>query len=146
MAGKAKGIPRDTAVTLRLPRELLERLKEAAGNRSVSEEIRRRLVTSINAEPASAHDPKTKRLLSAIDAVAWGLQASLGFWHENPEAFSAFEAAMDTLLAYFQPAAASPFNERVHDRLTRPGIGPSEAAGIMFANFQLAHGQGGELS
>src|SRR5258708_4611663 len=145
MAGKAKGVPRDTTVTLRLPRELHDRLKEAAAGRSVSEEIRRRLETSINSEPASAHDPKTKRLLGAIDAVAWSIQPSLGLWHQNPEAFSAFKAAVDTLLAYFQPRdpAAAPFN--VHGLLTRRGIGPSEAAGIMFATFQLAHGHGGEM-
>ena len=87
----------DAAVSLRLPRELLDRLKAAAGNRSVSEEIRQRLESSFVAGPA---DPETVRLIEAIAYVARNIGVP---WEGDPFTFTAFKVAVDALLASSRP-------------------------------------------
>jgi len=101
MAGKAKGVPRDTTVTLRLPQELHDRLKEAAAGRSVSEEIRRRLEASFT---DMSNDAKTERLLSAVSSTARMLRDTYEPWHEDRYAFEVLKVATIVVLEHFRPA------------------------------------------
>jgi hypothetical protein len=96
----------DTQTSLRLPRELYERLSEAAaGNdRGVGEEMRQRLEASFG--PAPEEDPKTRKLLAAIARVANGIRLD-GIWHEDLRLFEAFKVAVLTLLSRFEPAGTS---------------------------------------
>src|SRR5215472_4468788 len=101
MAGKAKGVPRDTAVTLRLPRELHDHLKKVARGRSVSEEIRVRLEWSLLHDLTS--DQKTRDLVDSIGNIARNIRPYFGDWHANPYAFAIIKVAIDTLLTKLQP-------------------------------------------
>jgi hypothetical protein len=87
----------DAAISLRLPRELLDRLKATAGNGSVSEEIRQRLEASFVVGPA---DPPTHRFADTVAHVAHNLDPP---WHKDPFAFAAFAAAIAALLAPNRP-------------------------------------------
>ena len=66
---------RSIQTSFRLPRELYERLVEAAGEKGLAEEIRRRLEASFEAKP-SADDPKTKQLVDAIEGAFGALLTS----------------------------------------------------------------------
>src|SRR5438067_6555363 len=101
MAGKAKGVPRDTAVALRLPRELHAQLKKAAAGRSVSEEMRARLEKSLLRDWRD--DAPTRRLTEAIAELARNVKPYYGDWHENPYAFAVFKYAVETLLSKMRP-------------------------------------------
>jgi len=92
---QARQAEREIIVTLRLPRELHARLQALGGPRGLTAEIRNRLETSLGG------DPRTRRLLDAIAAVAealpqtepvsrmLGLDAPLGPWHEDPISYAA---------------------------------------------------------
>src|SRR5262250_773973 len=86
---------RETVVTLRLPRELHDRLKEAGGERGLTAQIRDRLEASFAGTPPSADDPKTAELLQAVASVARFGKQKIGRWHENPYAFAILKAAVD---------------------------------------------------
>jgi hypothetical protein len=101
MAGKAKGIPRDTTVTLRLPRELHNRLKEAARGKSVSEEMRARLEWSLLHD--WRNDPKTGSVIDAIGNLARNVAGYYGAWHQDPYAFKEFKIAVDIVLTKVRP-------------------------------------------
>jgi predicted DNA-binding protein len=113
-----------TSVAFRLPRELHNRLKAAAGTRSVSEVIRERLETVV------AGDPETQRLTNAIANVAQNIRAP---WHEDPFSFAAFAAAINALLASYRPDGAPvPQPDSMAAVLFGPGASP-EAAGRTLA-------------
>ena len=101
MAGKAKGSPRDTAVGLRLPRELHALLKRAAGGRSISEEVRQRLVESLLRDDRES--AATQKLTDAIAEVARNAKVYYGDWHDNPYAFAVFKFAVEALLSKMRP-------------------------------------------
>jgi hypothetical protein len=133
MAGKAKGIPRDTAITLRLSRELHGHLKEAAAGRSVSEEVRSRLERSVLEWSRlfdGTNDPKTRELTEAIAEVARNAAPYYGAWHENPYAFAVFKIAIDTLLSKLRPKGelVKPVGD---DDEFRPGDTPEEAGATL---------------
>jgi hypothetical protein len=114
-----------TSVAFRLPRELYDRLKAAAGTRSVSEVIRERLQTSV-----VPGDPETQRLTDAIAYVAQNIRAP---WHEDPFSFAAFAAAINALLASYRPDGAPvPQPDSMAAVLFGPGASP-EAAGRTLA-------------
>lgn len=128
MVGKAKGAPRDTAVGLRLPRELHTLLKRAAGGRSISEEVRRRLTESLlrdNRESAA-----TQKLTDAIAEVARHVRLYYGEWHENPYAYAVFRVAVETLLSKMRPKG-EPIAPESGDEW-QPGDTP-ESAGVTIA-------------
>jgi hypothetical protein len=127
MAGKAKGVPRDTAITLRLPRELHGHLKEAAAGRSVSEEVRARLEWSLLND--WTNDPKMRELTEAIAEVARNAAPYYGAWHENPYAFAVFKIAIDTLLSKLRPKGEPV--KPVGDDEFRPGDTPEEAGATL---------------
>lgn len=89
MANKIRGKEGTEAVlTFRLPRSLHEKLKEATGGRSLSEEMRERLEASFAERDAEPDEP-THQLLVAITAMADAL-ASI----DGPSAFAGWPAAM----------------------------------------------------
>jgi plasmid stability protein len=129
MAGKMRGKEGSEAVlTFRLPRSLHDKLKEAAGGRSVSEEMRERLEASF-AEREAVPDETTRQLLAAISAMADALasldgpNASAGWpagmieaargvgtvrWHVSPVGFASFRRAIEILLGVLKPGGESP--------------------------------------
>lgn len=133
MPGKVRGKEgSEAALTFRLPRTLYEKLKEAAGGRSVSEEMRQRLEASF-AEQIKHPDEATRRLLGAIAAMArmldsleerWGTDSGprdkfpewvqrtieIGSlkWHETPYGFAIFKRAIEMLLNACEPRSESP--------------------------------------
>src|SRR5689334_9422823 len=101
MAGKAKGVSRDAALTLRLPRELHELIRRAAAGRSVSEEIRSRLEWSLLND--WSRDQRTGDFVDAVANLARNVKPYFGSWHQNPYAFEVFNAAIVTVLAKMRP-------------------------------------------
>jgi hypothetical protein len=132
MAGKAKGVPRDTAVALRLPRELHAQLKRAAAGRSVSEEMRARLERSLLRDLAD--DAPTRALTEAISELARNVKAYYGGWHENPYSFAVFRVAVDTLLSKMRPKGEPVEPESSDEWL--PGDTP-ESAGVNLARATI---------
>jgi hypothetical protein len=94
--------PKDatTQAAVRFPTELYERLKEAGGERGMSEEIRRRLDASF--EP-TAGDPKTRELLEVITKLAGEFAAEGTPWSENKFGWEAFRIAVAEVLNHFDP-------------------------------------------
>lgn len=132
MPNKAKGVPRDTAVGLRLPRELHALLKRAAAGRSVSEEIRERLAESLfrdNRESAA-----TQKLTDAVAEVARNVKPYYGDWHENPYAYAVFRVAVQTLLSKMRPKGEPVAPSDTDEWL--PGDTP-ETAGVNIARSTI---------
>ncbi len=132
MAGKAKGVPRDTAIALRLPSELHRQLKDAAAGRSVSEEIRSRLAASLIGE--MTNDAKTRKLADAIGELARNVKPYYGAWHDDPYAFAVFKVAVDTLLSKLRPTGEVVKPADVDE--FRPGDTPEEA-GVTLARATI---------
>src|ERR1700692_1140083 len=87
-----------------LPRDMHRRLKDAAPDGRMSEEIRRRLEVSMQ-EPT---DERTDVLLDLIRQVAQNLSADEPLW-ADPFAFEVFKAAVSEVLQRFpRPTADEP--------------------------------------
>jgi hypothetical protein len=74
MVGKPKGVGNEAVLSFRIPRELFDRLRQAAAGRSVSEEIRRRLEASFAEGPTASKDQWFGDLLTAINQAAAGAE------------------------------------------------------------------------
>ena len=133
MAGKPKGVPRDTAIALRLPRELHDLIKEAAAGRSVSEEIRARLSWTLLRDNAA--DETTRDLNDVIANLARNVKPYFGAWHKSPYAFAVFRIALDTVLSAMRPKG-EPVVPHFEDDEFRPGDTPEEA-GVTLARAQI---------
>lgn len=131
MTGKAKGVPRDTAVALRLPRELHAQLKRAAAGRSVSEEMRSRLEGSFLRDMTD--DAPTLALTEAISEVARNVKTYYDAWDENAYAFAVFRVAVETLLSKMRPKG-EPVPSNTDEWL--PGDTP-ESAGVNLARATI---------
>ena len=132
MAGRAKGVPRDTAITLRLPRQLHDYLREAAAGRSVSEEMRARLERSFLISWET--DPKTRELVEAVAEMARNVYPYFGRWHERPYAFVIFKVAIDTLLSKLRPKGEPlPQEDDVFPEMTPEEIGKTVARATIIA-------------
>jgi hypothetical protein len=129
MSNKAKGIPRDTAVGLRLPRELAAQLRKAAAGRSMSEVIRQRLERSLLRDLAD--DAATR----ALTEVARNAKPYYGAWHENPYAYAVFRIAVETLLSKMRPKGEAVAPSSTDDEWL-PGDTP-ESAGVNLARATI---------
>jgi hypothetical protein len=101
-ANAAKRSDQETIVTLRLPRDLHDRLKKAGGARGLTAQIRDRLDASLAIEDAW-EDPLFADLMRAAGHVivaAWRLYPS------DPDAYSMVELAIRMLLDAFRPDGA----------------------------------------
>ena len=97
----AKRSERETVVTLRLPRELHDRLKEAGSERSLTAQIRDRLDASLAVEEAW-DSPIAGQLLRTIGYVLAGARI---LYPGDPDAYSVIELAIRMLLDVFRPEA-----------------------------------------
>lgn len=93
---------RETTVTLRLPRELHERLKAEGGERGFAASIRERLERSF-APAATGGDQETSELLLMAAEGAREIGELRHPWHEDPTAFAVFKTFMAILLGLYQP-------------------------------------------
>jgi hypothetical protein len=100
MRGKKKDAGSEAVLTFRLPRALHQRLVEASGGRSLSEEMRRRLEGSFVSVPA---DPETRQFVDAIAAMAGVLAEQQRKWHENPTGFALLKRAVEMIFEAFRP-------------------------------------------
>jgi hypothetical protein len=132
MAGRSKGVPRDTAVALRLPRQLHTQLKRAASGRSVSEEMRSRLERSLLRDLAD--DAPTRALTEAISELARNVKPYYGAWHENSYAYAVFKVAVESLLAKMRPKGEPVAPSSTDEWL--PGDTP-ESAGVNLARATI---------
>jgi hypothetical protein len=80
-----------------LPRDMLERLKEAGGERGLGEEIRRRLLVSFEVEKPP-RDQLTNLLLNLIKRIAVNLSLDEEWWASR-FAFNVFKTAINELLS-----------------------------------------------
>jgi hypothetical protein len=105
---QSKRSEREVVVTLRLPRELHERLKHGAGSGGFAAEVRRRLEASFQADPLVESDPKSREVVAAI---TWSLNAlrpegDRGRWHEDPKVFPEARTAVLGIIDRFRPEGA----------------------------------------
>jgi hypothetical protein len=89
-------------MTLRLPKQLHDDLKKAAGDRSVSEELRQRLQASFG-EAAAPADEKTNSLLAQLAKAAARVTKQFGPWHETRRAYAIFSRAVAIGLRDYAP-------------------------------------------
>ena len=112
---------RGVQTSLRLPRGLYDRLAEAAGDRGLGDEIRRRLQASLSRGEV---DWQTRKLADAVALVA--MQTG---WRKSRRGFAAFRAALGELLAHVQPPdepSPDPAIERDAARAAGVAIGMTE--------------------
>jgi hypothetical protein len=88
---------REVVVTLRLPRELHGRLKELAGERGLTAQIRDRLDASFLPGTGET-DPKTRDVVRSVAEVAQVVADYYGEWHTDPFAFEVFKRTIVTVL------------------------------------------------
>jgi hypothetical protein len=138
----AKGGEKDAQTSLRLPRELYEQVSQAAGDHGIGEEIRQRLQRSFDQE-AKGREPidlKTRELASAIANVAAHASGYYRPWHGDAHTFEVVKAAIDRLLAYYQPKGEPvpyPNPDNIADLLWGPAHS-SEEVGAAMASLVLA--------
>jgi len=128
----AKRSDKETVVTLRLPRDLHDRLKKAGGARGLTAQIRQRVERSFTPGP---FDAKTGQLLAGVSHIADALALD-GNWHEDPYLFQVLKAGVLALLSRFEPvgdpAKRHPTSSYV---LFSPEDDPADTAGRMLAGF-----------
>jgi hypothetical protein len=145
MPRKSKDARSEAVLTFRLPRELHERLVDASAGRSLSEEMRRRLETSLESS-ASEQDPRFADVLTCIGYAATAAaklqQLPEGTWENDEGArdehnvaqrgpditpYLAFQEAVGRLLIAFQPqgirAASDATLARLSDQLVGLALG-----------------------
>src|SRR5262249_52319287 len=136
----AKRSDKETVVTLRLPRELHDRLKKAGGNRGLTAQIRDRLDASLVMEEAW-EDPlfaELNRTIGYLIVSAWRLYPS------DPDTYSIVEVAIRMLLEAFRPEGAVDIIHEVYvpatvqmvakvERLLGVALGELGERGIAFA-------------
>jgi hypothetical protein len=94
---------KDAQASFRLPQSLYDRLKAAAGDRPIGDEMRRRLEASFTEAPPGTDDPKTQALLAAIAEIASQLHGFYEPWHENAYSLAVLKSAVATLLTVMGP-------------------------------------------
>src|SRR5215470_15815584 len=95
----AKRSDKETVVTLRLPRDLHDRLKKAGGERGLTAQIRDRLDASLAMGDAWG-DPPFADLMRAIVFV---IASAPRLYSSDPDAYLIIEGAIRMLLHAFRP-------------------------------------------
>jgi len=135
-AMKRKSSDEMTHSAVRLPRDLLERLKRAGGERGMGEEIRRRLEASFEAEKTPSN-PKTRELLEAISSFAEETNAYYGSWSEDAFAFRVLKACVDMLLTSLEPKGdAVPKPTRLGEMLFDPDHSVDEISRVFVSGWK----------
>jgi hypothetical protein len=107
----AKRSDKETVVTLRLPRDLHDRLKEAGGERGLSAQIRDRLEASLAMEEAW-QDPLFGDLMRAVGHV---IVAATRLYPSDPDAYSIVQLAIRMLLNAFRPDRVPDITHDIYD-------------------------------
>ena len=94
----------ETVVTLRLPKDLHEKLKQEGGERGLTAEIRRRLEASFTSAPVDV--PAFRDVLAAINKA--GKIAAQPHPEGWPDRYAIFEAALRALLRAYRPDGVEP--------------------------------------
>jgi hypothetical protein len=114
--------PGSKQFTVLLPAETFRRLEDLAGNRSIGEEIRRRLEASFEAEKALTGS-KTQELVDAISSFTKEIVGDYGDWSKDRFAFELVQACVNMLLTHYEPKGgpvAKPKPEGVGELLYGP--------------------------
>lgn len=85
----------DILVTLRLPRDLHAKLKEAGGERGMTEQVRSRLQASFGSSAEPIKDPEMRDLAERIGRAAQALAAE---WQPNRAFYAALAGAISELI------------------------------------------------
>lgn len=101
---------KDAQASFRLPQALYDRLRAAAGDRPIGDEMRRRLEQSLEVDAGDV-DLKTRQLLASIGEVAEVLYAFHGPWYEEPWSLAVLRRAIDTLLSAVGPKGEPVFQK-----------------------------------
>lgn len=120
--GTPKRSDRETVVTLRLPRELHERLKGAAGERGLAAHVRERLEASLTIDEAW-DTPNFANLFRAIGYLA--VSASR-IYPDDPDAYPIVDLAIRQLLDVFRPEAAKDIIYEIYVPTTVELVGKAE--------------------
>jgi hypothetical protein len=129
--------PNELQTSIRLSRELYNRLDAAREGRPLGEEIRRRLEASLAGAPPAAIDPKTGNLLDYINTVADVVSAHFGDWHSDPGAFAVFRLAVEKILSDVCPEGEPLLKPRNQAKALMPDPTNIEAAAAMVAAVAL---------
>ena len=103
---KRKRSEMEVTVTLRLPRELHDRLKSEGGDRGFAAEIRRRLEASFTQTPTARGFGDLLAAIGHAASAAAEVHPPLG--GEDTWAYAAFEEAVGMLLGAFRPEGEPP--------------------------------------
>jgi hypothetical protein len=95
--------PNELQTSIRLSRELYDRLDAGREGRPLGEEMRRRLEASFSSSPPPGGDPRTGTLLNHVAAIADVVRVNFGDWQTMPGACAIFRRAIDISLAEIQP-------------------------------------------
>ena len=98
----AKRSDKETVVTLRLPRDLHDRLKKAGGERGLTAQIRDRLDASLALEEAW-EDPLFAEFLRTVGYV---IVSAARLYPSDPDAYPMIDVAVRMLLDAFRPEGA----------------------------------------
>ncbi len=117
-----------------LPRDMHRRLKDAAPDGKMSEEIRRRLEFSLR-EPMDEH---TGVLLDLVRKIAQSLSTDAQWW-ADPFAFAVFKTAINELLSHIprvdpEPGTSSNLKSRYGEDAAPETIGKALAQGVLASN------------
>jgi hypothetical protein len=129
--------PNELQTSIRLSRELYNRLDSAREGRPLGEEIRRRLEASLAGAPPAATDPKTTSLLEYINTVAGVVSAHFGDWHSDPGAFAVFRLAINKILTDVCPEGDPVLNPTGQAKALMPDPTNIEGAAGMVAAVAL---------
>jgi hypothetical protein len=103
-------IDKGAQTSLRLPSDLHQKLLDAAGDRGIGDEIRRRLEMSFSEpDPLGNADPETHRLLSALAWISAAVADAYGAsWRTDPYAAGIFREAMRDLMGWATAQGEAP--------------------------------------
>ena len=113
---------RETVVTLRLPKELHERLKEAGGERGLTAQIRDRLDASLAVEEA-CDDPVFADLMRAMGYLV--VTAGL-LYRGDPDLYQLIDFATRRLLDAFRPEGTPSIIEELYVPTTAQMLSKAE--------------------
>jgi hypothetical protein len=154
-------VDKGVQTSLRLPRDLYDRLANTAGNKGIGEEIRQRLEASFVKGPAPSRDLWFADLLTAINQAAAGAETlrqhpplpagvierdgkrksyDVAHWGQDTTAYETFVEAVHTLMIALAPegivAVSTETGFRLANQLVALALGALGERGIAaFANL-----------
>jgi hypothetical protein len=122
-----------TQTSLRLSRELYDRLDVVREGRPLGEEIRRRLEASLGDAAPAAADPVTAYLLGRLSELSQIVDAAYGHWQTDPGAYAVFRLAVDKVLEDYKPAGEPKLQLKPEASSMLRGVTDVETAAVVAA-------------